>query len=54
MEVLVLQVFVSLGLVAASIVLFLYSSVRRDYDHADRLALAPLADDVSARATERT
>lgn len=45
MAVLVLQVFVSLSLVAGALLLFLYSSARRDHEHADRLALAPLDDD---------
>ena len=45
MEVLILQVFVSLVLVTSSIVLFAYSARRRDYEHADRLALLPIAED---------
>ena len=45
MEVLNLQVFVSLILVTGSIVLFAYSARRRDYEHADRLALFPIASD---------
>ena len=49
MDVLVLQVFVSLGLVAGSVLLFLYSSAHRDHDHADRLSLAPLTDDDGAQ-----
>jgi hypothetical protein len=43
--VLVLQVFVSLTLVAGSLVLFASSIARRDGDHADRLSLVPLEDD---------
>ncbi len=42
MEILVLQVFVSLGLVLGSIVLFAFTCRQRDFDHADRLALLPL------------
>ena len=42
MEVLGLQVFVSLMLVIGSIILFLFSWRQRDFDHADRLALLPL------------
>ncbi len=45
MEVLILQVFVSLLLVAGSIVLFGYSMRHRDHEHADRLALLPTARD---------
>ena len=42
MEVLTLQVFVSLMLVIGSIILFLFTWRQRDFDHADRLALLPL------------
>ena len=45
MEVLILQVFVSLVLVAGSLILFANSARRRDYEHADRLALFPIDDD---------
>ncbi len=45
MNVVVLQVFVSLMLVAGSIVLFVYSVRQGDHEHVDRLALAPLEDD---------
>ena len=45
MEVLILQVFVSLMLVTASILLFTYSIRARDYEQADRLALLPIAQD---------
>lgn len=45
MEVLVLQVFVSLVLVASGLLLFAFSTKQRDHEHADRLALAPLDDD---------
>lgn len=45
MSIVVMQVFVSLLLVAGSLVLFLHSVRARDFDHADRLALAPLEDD---------
>ncbi len=48
MSVLVLQVFVSLMLVAGSVLLFAFSVRHRDYEHADRLSLFPLEDD-SAR-----
>ena len=42
MNVIVLLVFVSLVLVAGSI-----SVSQRDYEHADRLSLTPLADDTA-------
>ena len=45
MEVLILQVFVSLVLVLGSVLLFAQSVRGRDYEHADRLALSPIADD---------
>lgn len=49
MEVLTLQVFVSLVLVVGSVLLFATSARRRDYEHADRLALLPCAlDDAEA------
>lgn len=44
MDVLILQVFVSLGLVLGSVLLFLFTTKQRDFDHADRLALLPLDD----------
>lgn len=54
MNVLVLQVFVSLMLVASSVLLFAYSVRHRDHEHADRLSLFPLEDDTghSAAVTE--
>lgn len=45
MSVVVMQVFVSLLLVAGSLVLFIFTVRQRDFEHADRLALAPLDDD---------
>ena len=42
MEVLILQVFVSLMLVGASLILFWFTCRQRDFDHADRLALLPV------------
>jgi hypothetical protein len=41
----VMQVFVSLLLVGGSLVLFLHFVRQRDFDHADRLSLAPLEQD---------
>jgi len=47
MNVIVLQVFVSLMLVAGAVLLFAFSVRHRDYEHADRLSLFPLEDDVA-------
>jgi hypothetical protein len=44
-EIVTLQVFVSLLLVAGSVVLFAFTCRQRDFDHADRLALLPLEKD---------
>ncbi len=52
MTVLVLQVFISLMLVAGSIALFVFTIRSRTLEHADRLALAPLEDDADPRADE--
>lgn len=49
MEVLTLQVFVSLGLVVSSIVLFRFACKQRDFDHADRLALMPMEEQETDR-----
>lgn len=45
MEIIALQVFVSLMLVLSSVLLFWFSSRQRDFDHADRLALLPMESD---------
>jgi hypothetical protein len=45
----VLQVFVSLMLVAGSIVMFVASVRQKDPEHADRLSLAPLEEDVPCK-----
>lgn len=45
MSVVVLQVFVSLLLVAGSLVMFLSSVRQKDAEHADRLSLTPLEED---------
>ncbi len=54
MNVLVLQLFVSLVLVAGSLVLFVYSVRQRDHEHADRLSLAPLEEDQPASVLHST
>jgi hypothetical protein len=45
MEVVILQVFVSLALVAGSLLLFAFTCRKHTFDHADRLALFPLEDE---------
>lgn len=44
-NVIVLQLFVSLMLVGSSVLLFVLSVRQRDHDHADRLSLFPLEND---------
>jgi nitrogen fixation-related uncharacterized protein len=51
MNVLVLQVFVSLMLVVSSVLLFIFSIKQRDHEHADRLSLFPLEDESSPKPT---
>jgi len=41
-EVVILQVFVSLMLVSGSLLLFGFTCRQRDFDHSERLALLPL------------
>lgn len=45
MSIVVLQVFVSLMLVAGAVTLFVWTVRSRTLDHVDRLSLAPLEDD---------
>ena len=45
MEIVTLQVFVSLMLVVGSVLLFAFTIRQRSLEHADRLALLPLQDD---------
>jgi hypothetical protein len=49
-NVILLQVFVSLMLVAGSVLLFAVSIRYRDHEHADRLALFPLEEDSAPKA----
>jgi hypothetical protein len=51
-EVLALQVFVSLGLVVGSILLFAFTCQKRTFDHADRLALLPIEEERAALAID--
>ena len=50
MEVVVLIVFISLILTGCSVYAFVATVQRRDLEHTDRLALAPLADETAAPA----
>ena len=45
MDILILQVFVSLLLVVSSVILFGFTCRQRSFDHSDRLALLPMEDD---------
>jgi hypothetical protein len=45
MDILIMQVFVSLLLVAGSVVLLAYSVKQADHEHADRLSLLPIEAD---------
>jgi hypothetical protein len=47
-EVVTLQVFVSLMLVSGSLLLFGFTCRQRDFDHSERLALLPLEDGPSS------
>lgn len=52
MSVLVLQLFVSLALVAFSVALLVISVGQKDHEHADRLALSPLEEDAPTRPSK--
>ena len=52
MNIILLQVFVSLMLVAGSVALFIYTVRSRTLEHADRLSLAPLEDDARPEASK--
>jgi hypothetical protein len=45
MDVIYLQIFVSLLLVVGSLVMFAFSTRQREVDHADRLSLLPMDDE---------
>jgi hypothetical protein len=51
-SVIVLQLFVSLALVAFSLGLLAISLRQKDHEHADRLALSPLEEDANARPSK--
>jgi len=48
LEIVTVQVFVSLALVLGSLILFGISAKQRDYEHADRLALLPIEKDAGS------
>ena len=52
MNVLLLQVFVSLMLVLGSVLALLYSVKQADHEHSDRLSLLPLEDDYQPHAAK--
>lgn len=54
MNVIPLQVFVSLGLVTLSLLLFVFSARQRNFEQAHRLALLPLADDTTPKSTDKS
>lgn len=54
MEVLILQVFVSLVLVIGSVILFSFSMKQKDHQHSGRLALLPLESDESKPTTRES
>jgi nitrogen fixation-related uncharacterized protein len=49
MDVLIVLVFVSIVLVAGSLLLLLFSLNQRDFEHAERLSLLPLLDSNGAQ-----
>ena len=49
MEILILQIFVSLVLVGGGVLAYLVSARQRDVEHSDRLSLAPLEPDTEER-----
>jgi hypothetical protein len=53
MEVLALQIFVSLMLVVGSLLLFGHSVRKRDHEHADRLSLLPMTRDAEEKHDDR-
>lgn len=51
-DILILQVFVSLLLVLGSVILFAFTCRQKSFDHADRLALLPVEDDTPKDAKD--
>lgn len=54
MNVIPLQVFVSLGLATLSLLLFAFSARQRNFEQSHRLSLLPLADDTSTKSTDKS
>ncbi len=52
MNVVPILVLVSLGLAAAAVLLFVHTTRSGTHDHADRLALLPLEDDLQLKEPE--
>jgi hypothetical protein len=53
LDILIMQVFVSLALVCGSLILFVHTCRQRSFDHADRLALLPVDEhDEASRPAE--
>jgi hypothetical protein len=46
MDILILQVFVSLSLVGLALLLYAITCRQRDFEHADRLSLLPLNEHI--------
>ena len=51
MDVVIVLVFISLVLVAAGLIFFTFRLKQGDFDHGERLALSPLADDDGTSGT---
>ncbi len=51
MEILIVQVFVSLLLVTSGVVLLAYSVKQADHEHADRLSILPLEEERTSSPT---
>ncbi|MDA0373325.1 MAG: cytochrome oxidase [Planctomycetota bacterium] len=54
MSVVPFLVVMSLALAALSVGLFVFSARNRDHEHADRLSLLPLEDDLAQEAASST
>lgn len=52
MDVIVVLVFFSLGLVIAGLIFFFTRLADGDFDHGERLSLLPLADDTGAKEVD--
>jgi nitrogen fixation-related uncharacterized protein len=50
MDVLILLIFVSLLLVIGGVLLLVFGLAQGDFEHAERLSLLPLADDIETPA----